>query len=83
MDNLRVHKVKNIQKFYEDHNILPIWNVPYSPQYNGIESYWSLVKHEYKNLLLKEMIRKNEFKSADLVEQSIKKIKKEFIVSCA
>lgn len=49
-DNLTVHKTKAVKKKLEDLKIIPIYNIPYSPDFNGIESYFSLVKGEYKNL---------------------------------
>ncbi len=52
MDNLSVHKTKDVQEAYERLNIIPIFNIPYSPDFNGIESYFSLVKAEYKKLVL-------------------------------
>ena len=53
MDNLQVHKSVAAREAYTKLNITPIYNIPYSPQFNGIESYFGLVKLEYKNLLLK------------------------------
>ena len=33
-----------------------IFNVPYSPDFNGIETYFSLLKAEYKSLLLERLM---------------------------
>lgn len=52
MDNLSVHKTKEVQDTYKRLKITPIYNMPYSPDFNGIESYFSLVKSEYKKLVL-------------------------------
>ena len=52
MDNLSVHKTKDVKEACERLNIIPIFNIPYSPDFNGIESYFSLVKAEYKKLVL-------------------------------
>ena len=35
----------------------PIFNVPYSPDFNGIETYFSLIKGEYKKLILERLIK--------------------------
>jgi len=37
---------------YKRLNINAIFNMPYSPDFNGIESYFSLVKAEYKKIAL-------------------------------
>lgn len=52
MDNLAVHKTSEVMEIYKKLRITPIFNVPYSPDFNGIESYFSLVKAEYKKLFL-------------------------------
>jgi transposase len=52
MDNLSVHRSTYMMKLYDKLKIKAIFNLPYSPQYNGIESYFSCLKHYYKNLLL-------------------------------
>lgn len=44
MDNLRVHKTKAVLEACRLHQVSTIYNVPYSPDFNGIESYFSLVK---------------------------------------
>jgi hypothetical protein len=45
MDNLQVHKTKEVAEACTERKIQQIFNVPYSPDFNGIESYFSLVKH--------------------------------------
>jgi transposase len=52
LDNLSVHKSNLVRPYYEELRITPIYNLPYSPQYNGIDRYWALLKNEYKKLLL-------------------------------
>ena len=44
LDNLSVHKTKEVYQAYKRLNITPIFNMPYSPDFNGIESYFSLIK---------------------------------------
>ena len=41
LDNLTVHKTKDAKLLFEELNITEIFNVPYCPQFNGIESYFS------------------------------------------
>ena len=48
MDNLKVHKTQEVLDACRQVQATPIFNVPYSPQFNGIEPYFSLVKGEYK-----------------------------------
>ena len=41
LDNLNVHKTKEAKLLFESLNITEVFNVPYCPQFNGIESYFS------------------------------------------
>ena len=41
LDNLSVHKTKVAKHLFEKFNITEIFNVPYCPQFNEIESYFS------------------------------------------
>jgi len=51
MDNLSVHKTLSVRPVIQELGIVPIFSVAFSPQYNGIESYFFLVKQEYKKRL--------------------------------
>jgi transposase len=53
MDNLRLHKTKAVTEACKRLKVRTIFNVPYSPDFNGIETYFSLLKGEYKKLILK------------------------------
>lgn len=83
MDNLQVHKTAAMMKLYEELDILPIFNVAYSPQFNGIESYFSLLKGKYKQLLLKTIIHDEEINNIRLIKESLKEVDAEAIKSCA
>ncbi|MFN9906006.1 MAG: hypothetical protein ACK56F_07765 [bacterium] len=41
MDNLSVHKTKLSLATMKKLSITPIFNVPYSPDFNGIETFFS------------------------------------------
>ena len=43
----------------------------YSPDFNGIESYFSLVKGRYKKLVLQRLLKGLEVDAAPLIRQSI------------
>ena len=51
-----MHKAKEAKLLFEELNITEIFNVPYCPQFNGIESYFSQVKATYKKQFLKAVI---------------------------
>ena len=57
MDNLQVHKTKEVLETCKRLKVRPIFNVPYSPDFNSIETYFSLLKGEYKKLILEKIIK--------------------------
>jgi hypothetical protein len=62
--------------------MIPIFNVPYSPQFNGIESYFSLLKSEYKKLLLQYLVKDEAFEVPALIKQAILKVSDEKAMNC-
>jgi transposase len=56
MDNMSLHRSREASKAYERLNILPIFNVPYSPPLNGIEGVFGMIKAAYKKMLLKNLL---------------------------
>ena len=43
MDQLKVHKAVDARPYFTSLNILPIWNVSYSPEFNPIEDISLLI----------------------------------------
>ena len=68
MDNLQVHKTKEVKAAYERLKYSAVFNLPYSPDFNGIESYFSLVKGHYKKLLLQIMMKGETFDVVSLIK---------------
>ena len=60
----------------------PIFNVPYSPDFNGIETYFSLLKGEYKKLILERLIKGIKVDSSSMILQSIQKVDQEKAKRC-
>jgi transposase len=73
LDNLSVHKTKKVKEKLSELNIHPVYNVPYSPDFNGIESYFSLVKGEYKNLWMQLYVKEEAIEPEALVRQVLDK----------
>ena len=73
LDNLSVHKTRAVKEKFEELKIHPIYNIPYSPDFNGIESYFSLVKGEYKNLWMQLYIKEERIEPETLVRKILDK----------
>ena len=77
-----VHKAEAVTKVYAELEMTPIFNIPYSPQFNGIESYFSLLKNEYKKLLLKYLVKEQPFEVVSLIKLSIDKVSDDKAKAC-
>jgi transposase len=74
MDNLQVHKTKEVLETCKRLKARPIFNVPFSPDFNGIETFFSLIKGEYKKLILERLIKGIKVDSSSMIVQSIQKV---------
>ena len=82
MDNLQVHKTKEVLETCKRLKARPIFNVPYSPNFNGIQTYFSLLKGEYKKLILERLIKGIKVDSSNMIVQSIQKVDQEKARRC-
>ena len=77
-----MHKTKDAKHLFEKLNITEIFNVPYCPQFNGIESYFSQLKATYKKLLLKFAISDAPYDTMGLIKLSIESVSNENTIRC-
>ena len=82
IENLQLHKTKEVLETCKRLRARPIFNVPYSPAFNGIETYFSLLKGEYKKLLLERLIKGVKVDSSCLIMQSIQRVDQEKAKKC-
>jgi hypothetical protein len=59
-----------------------VFNIAYSPQFNPIESVFSMLKAKYKNLFLKTLIDKRRPKPKELIREAIECMEIEKIRKC-
>lgn len=52
MDNARIHKTESVLQFLRENNILYKYLVPYSPELNPIEEFFSMFKSRFSNTRL-------------------------------
>ncbi len=82
LDNLNVHKTKEAKLLFESLNITEIFNVPYCPHFNGIESFFSQIKAIYKKMLLKCVIEEVSYDTVSLIKESIQSISDDNVKRC-
>ena len=56
MDNLAVHRSKITKEAMEKLKITPIFNAPYSPQFNPIEFVFNQVKTSFRKLKTNDIV---------------------------
>ena len=52
MDNISFHKSVQIRTLLKNHQLIPIFIPPYSPSFDPIEEFFSVVKRKYRTLYL-------------------------------
>lgn len=76
LDNARIHHSKIFKKYIEDNkNISLLYNIPYSPEYNPIEKVFNEVKHNLRQMNIKNANIKTK------INKAFKKILKEHLVN--
>ena len=56
LDNCTVHKAKIVKELCIELGIKVIFNVPYAPQFNGIEHVWAMAKSKFRAEYITDMV---------------------------
>ena len=56
-DQLQVHKDGDLENYCEDHGIMRVFNVSYSPEFNAIETVFSRVKKLFRKERLNKLAK--------------------------
>ena len=48
LDNARAHHTNDVKQFCQKNNIELVFQPPYSPEFNCIESLWGVIKRDFK-----------------------------------
>jgi len=57
--------------------------LPYAPELNGIEFYWSIVKRLYKKEITDVIVRGDRIKVKELIKKCLAKTRKDPAKKCA
>jgi len=77
-----VHKSNKVKPFYASLNIVPIYNVGYSPEYNPIESVFSQIKRLFCRERLNKLVNNDEFDTNKTIRNAFNRISKETVTAC-
>jgi len=82
MDRLSVHVSKRTIERMDDLGIAYIFNSIYSPQFNGVEEYFSIAKKVVKDRRLDSIINNKEFDMKLMVKDSFESVNVLKIKNC-
>jgi len=82
MDQLRVHKSRDVQSEYDRLDITPIFNVGYSPELNPIEAVFSKVKAVFCRERLNSLVNKVGFNFERSITAAFKSVTAEHCAAC-
>lgn len=82
MDNMTVHHSRAALERYQALKITPIFNVPYSPQFNGIEAVFSMLKATYKKSLLTSILNGQRKQRTNLIVEAVQGMDHHKIANC-
>ena len=71
MDQLNVHKANRVKEWYDKLDILPVYNVSYSPELNPIEACFSKVKAIFNRQRLNCLVRKIGFNMDETIRTAL------------
>jgi len=82
-DNLSVHKTKKSREALTELGFECIYNVPYSPEFNGIELLWAAVKRQYKKKVHQKMTSNGYIDVEAQIVESMKEVDPDLAKRCA
>jgi transposase len=82
MDYMRVHHSRMSKELYEELGIIPVFKIPYSPQFNPIESVFSIIKQSFKKDVLYHLINGKRLMIQTLIRKAVNGVNQEKIMNC-
>jgi transposase len=70
------------KELYEELGIIPVFNIPYSPQFNPIESVFSIIKQSFKKDVLYHLINGKRLMIETLIRKAVNGVNQEKIMNC-
>ena len=67
----------------EQFGVTPLWNVPYSPEFNGIEKVWGVLKTRFRKRLSQMKVEGKKFDLEVEVKKLISGIKNKMLKNYA
>ena len=82
MDQLRVHQAVDVRPYFPKLNMVPIYNVGYSPEFNPIEAVFSKVKAIFNRRRLNHLVRKLPFDTDETIKVAFNAVTRDHCIAC-
>lgn len=82
MDNLPVHRTSDVEEKCKELDITRIFNKSYSPDFNPIESVFSIVKNAYKRARLSNECRELDYDMGELINDAFERVTETKVRNC-
>ena len=81
-DNLGVHRSHEVRDRLEELSIPCIFSPPYSPDFNGIESLFSIYKNKLKRRRLSAIVHGHAINLEEETRRILAEVDREIIINC-
>ena len=82
LDNASIHRAKATVAHAESLDFRIVWNVPYHPEFNGIEYVWSIAKSNFKKIQLQRMLSTTTCTFTEGIWRSLSAVSFEQVQNC-
>ena len=81
-DNVNIHKANNVATLCGQLDIRLLWNIPYYPDCNPVESCFSVVKNYYRRRRREALVADAPFDSKQVARESFARVRPEHVQHC-
>ena len=82
LDNASIHRSKATVDHARSLDFTIVWNVPYHPEFNGIEFVWAIVKKKFRDLQLQRMLGTSPLSFVEAVWEALSSVTASEVSSC-
>ena len=82
LDNASIHRAKATVAHAQSLDFTIVWNVPYHPEFNGIEYVWSIAKSNFKKIQLQRMLSTTACTFTEGIWRSLSAVSFEQVQNC-
>ena len=82
LDNASIHRAATTQRLASQLGFEIIWNVPYHPEFNGIEYVWNIAKQLFREVQLQRMLQTTNLSFNQAIWQSLNDVPPDEVKRC-